>query len=494
MVDAPRAPPAAPAPAPPASKGGIGSAHPVVVSAVGAEGQWAALCQARADTDGDGAIEVKVGYHGDLFGDEMKAYLVVGDGEGEAIDDFVHASPSGRYVAVLKDKTLFVIDTHKGTRTDLGALGADLRDDGSPFGHHRVAELSDDDRHVLYMKHAASGDSVVVRDLETGKEVTIPAGQGILWRASFTHGGRWVHMSVVAKDTDGDGKLSWPAPRTSLGKRKCRGPISVYGVYGRNGDAPEDRYAPVSGGVAAKALDGVVASFGAGLVRRKSDAALTFEGADGKSRELVPASCGGALVALDAASGRVLAACASRGVKPKDSGDPEERIAPVVLFDGARETALGFDTWARVGRDHPEVSPFVVVRDAKTNNPVVVDIAAAKTTKFGSDDAVLSARAGSAVVRRKDRLVIVDLASPKGPETRLAGDVDSAEPVSDDLALVRDAKGAERLVDTAHAGTVVPVTGRVLRAGRRVALVTDVKSGRRAIPSGPLHWIALPAP
>ena len=67
----------------------IGTAHPVLVEELADNGTWLVICEARADTDHDGQIEVGVGFHGDMFGDKMLPYLVLGSGPGIAIDSYV---------------------------------------------------------------------------------------------------------------------------------------------------------------------------------------------------------------------------------------------------------------------------------------------------------------------------------------------------------------------------------------------------------------------
>jgi len=51
---------------------------------------------------------------------------------------------------------------------------------------------------------------VVVRALATGREDEIDPGGGLLLHARLDEGRAWVSMDVVARDTDGDGRLSAP--------------------------------------------------------------------------------------------------------------------------------------------------------------------------------------------------------------------------------------------------------------------------------------------
>ena len=481
---------AAPSPPPPPPTGDVGTAHPVVVQAVGANAQWAALCQARADTDGDGKIEIHVGYHGDLHGDEMTPFLVLGSGAGAPIDDFVTASPSGRHLVVIRQGKLVLIDSESKGEVDLSARGADVRDDHSPFGHHRAAELSDDGERVLYMRHDAAGDSVVVREIATQNEVVIPAGPGMLWRASFAPGGRWVHMLVVAKDTDGDGKLTWPTPRTSLGGRKCRGPIAVYGVYGRNGDEPEERYARVTGGAAVSAAD-VVVPMGDALIRRAKDGALSIDAGGGKTRPLAPAACGAKVLSVDPSSGRVLVACSALAKKHKTSYG-EEELAPTSIFGGPAEVKLGatIDV-SSFRRESPSIDAVTLLRDGTSDGRLRVEVATGRQQKLPKEGVVLGFDDPARIVmHREGRVFSFDVADPTKTTTLATGakDVGSVEGT---LAVLRDDKGAQSLFDVAGGAPPIPVKGKVVRLSKAAALVAPgADGGRRAIPSGPLRWVA----
>jgi hypothetical protein len=96
-------PPPPGAPMPPESEP-IGSAHPTLVVTADPDARWVVLCQARKDTNRDGKTEVQVGYHGDTYGDDLLPYLVLGSGEGTAIDAFVSSDGSGRQIAYVQGK------------------------------------------------------------------------------------------------------------------------------------------------------------------------------------------------------------------------------------------------------------------------------------------------------------------------------------------------------------------------------------------------------
>ena len=82
----------------------------MIVEAVGANGRWAAVCQARKDTDGDGKIAVRYGPRGELAGDAMRSYFVLGGGKGEPIDAVAAHDRAGRYVVLETKKRLVFLD------------------------------------------------------------------------------------------------------------------------------------------------------------------------------------------------------------------------------------------------------------------------------------------------------------------------------------------------------------------------------------------------
>src|SRR4051812_36521881 len=89
---------------------GLGTAHPVRLIDSSPDGRWAAICEARADTDKSGDIAVGPGFNG-IYGDQMTAFLVTGAGPGIELDDFIDRDPVGRWVVVLRKAKLVLLDT-----------------------------------------------------------------------------------------------------------------------------------------------------------------------------------------------------------------------------------------------------------------------------------------------------------------------------------------------------------------------------------------------
>jgi hypothetical protein len=240
----------APAPAPalagtPMPSGAtVGTAHPILTERWARDGSWIAICQARHDTDGDGKIELHLGYHGDIYGDALTPYLVRHDGEGEPIDALVSAQRD-RWVAAMRGGKLALFDAQRGTWTE---LPADVRDDGVPVGPHRAASVASAGDRMVYFK---DDTTMIVRELSTGAEKAVVVPGVRLWRVEVEPLGGWAKVLVIAKDTDGDGTLAWPSLQTSLSGRGCRGPVMSYSTGGWAGDAWEERWLDLATGTMA---------------------------------------------------------------------------------------------------------------------------------------------------------------------------------------------------------------------------------------------------
>jgi hypothetical protein len=476
-VNAPtRAPAPAPAPAPepparapdappPHAADPIGTANPLVFQAADPDARWVALCQARSDTNHDGAVRVDVGYHGDVYGDRMSLYLVRGSGAGEEIDDFVATDPSGRHVVFVRHGKLVYFDAAKGSMAEIA--GADVRPDPSPFGGSRVASFDSAGSQMLYIR---SGKAIV-RELASGKERTIDPGQGDLYRASFDPDGGWIVLQVVAKDTDGNGKLEWPTPRTTLSGARCRGPIAVYGVYGGSGDTPVMRVASARGGPAREVPD-LVRPLGASLLRRVAGA-LVVEEPSGATHELVPASCDARMYDADGATGQVVAACASQG-----------ETAPLVLYGPTGVKPLGVnlsvphqDSWHRVPR-----------RVSTIGNTVVdFDVRVART--FPADEDLLRFSGHSALVRVAGGLAVHDASNGSRKKIDFAPKPYGAVLQEGDFVAV-EGEGKVGVVSLASAALVGAVSGHPLAVTRDGHVLVVDPSPSMGIPQGPARWAA----
>lgn len=280
--------------------GPFGTAHPSVVAGVDERGRWLVLCQAREDTDGDGRVEVSTGYHGEMFGDRLQAYLFLAPGEGEAIDELLGVSDDGDVVAFRRGTQVSLLDVTTGQRTALSGEGP--------------LELSTDGR-VLFRRRSGDRVDLVVRRLADGSEQRIATGPGLLWRASFMPGAAWLRVDMVRHDTNGDGRIEAPQLQTTLAPRQTCSPApAVYSTYGWRGDQPEILVVPSTGG-APRLLSEIVrdatplTTMGASFLVRRGDFALGLQRPDGRYEELVPAECRGLVLAFAPSAERVVVQC-----------------------------------------------------------------------------------------------------------------------------------------------------------------------------------------
>jgi hypothetical protein len=439
------------------AEGPLGTPHNVVVVAAAPDASWLVYCQARDDTNGDGEISVGVGYHGDLLGDRMRAWYTGPDGRELPLDDYIGADPSGRYVALVRDGRLLLIDTVSDVTVDLSERGADARDAVNPLGGHRAAAFGD--RHVLYLRER----SVVVRELATSIETPIDVASGDLFKAWIDEG--WIVMLVVRDDTDGNGKLEWPSVHTSLGARHCRGPISSFSTFGGVGDAPTRLLVPLAGGEP-REVEGFVSTLGDELLVRRADDSLALMGT-GAERELAPASCHGQLRGIDSLRGQIVAVCADgvvrlfwRGgwahvgtespVQEGDNASTTDRL--LLLWDGS---LLDFETRTVVANLDDEYYPIVAA------------------------DRALIHRGGRIVLRDYTSGESLDLGPGVGDyfDYRRAGSVVAV------AAHVVDMERFSKVGSYSGAALAVAKDGRVLVAARE----PDTRSFE--LPTGPLRWI-----
>ncbi len=468
-----RALPRPPVAGPPALEGELGTAHPLTLQGIARDGQWVAICQARTDTTRDGRVEIGIGRHGDLFGDEMKPYLVREPGAGEEVDAFVGYDETGRHLAVVSGGTMRLVDTW--TNHEHPIAGADAKDDPNPYGPHRAVSFDAGHRAAWSELGKDQRSRIVVRDLDEGSELRIDAGAGLLWRFDLDASGQWLWIWSVTSDTDKDGTLELPHARTSLGDRFCRGPVSVSGHYGWNGDTAVLAVAPVRAGAVPEQLD-ALGVLGGELVFRKPDKSIVRRGPDGE-HELVPASCAGRVVHSDEGQRSIWVACMS-SAKP-DMLDFS--LAPLHRFgrDGHDDTKLVIqvgptDEW-RQG------DPLLLASDQYVN------------VTTGTIGRSIS---GPPYAFFEDRVLYVpaegafwyDLATGKKHRLSIPTDGDSTHATKGSLvALMADDRRAV-VFDLATEVTRGFVTGQPL-ALTPTGEVLVAKGGDRYGPlQGPLHW------
>jgi hypothetical protein len=230
----------------------IGTDSPGVEYAVDARRQWAAICEARKDDDGNTRLAAVARDHRDTAGDTLQPYLVIGSGPGTSIDDFVAGDPTGRWIVVTKSMCVYLVDALTGRASALS--GADGRPGDTVARPHRAATFSADGHELLYIRSDGSRAVVIQRNLPSGRERRIDPGAGELNRAFFDRSGRFVVMDMIVPNADGEVVVrAYSVTRLA---RRCRGVSDARTVYGHVGDEAVQRIAAVSGGPVENASKG----------------------------------------------------------------------------------------------------------------------------------------------------------------------------------------------------------------------------------------------
>lgn len=459
--------------APATLAGEIGSAHPLLVRAAAADGGWTVVCQAREDTSADGVIEVSVGPRGRLEGDRLESFLVEGSGEGEPISAFVAGDPSGRYLAFTRDSRLILKDSFEQVEVDLSELGALIGTDESPFAPHRAASFSADGHRVLYLRRHLQRESVVVRTLESGEEVEIDPGEGLLWRAELDESGTWVVMRIVDGDTNGDGRWDWPHGKPDRDESPCTSPIPEYRAPVVPNDKPSVRVAPAAGGQVRR-VRGYVTGFGAGaFVRRPDDRALFIERPGAPSELWSPSLCDGRLLHADPARGLLLVACATEeGPRALELVGRDERkplgvsVAPFEL-DG-------------IAPGRPRLVPVYPYPGLPT---ALVDLETRELISLAPRDRVIGTHGQLVLLRREGELYLGD---PRRP-LQLVG---AAPPLSRIWRQAQMIFVAPWVIDMAEGKVLGRLEVEAMALSRRGAVLAalDPGDGTR-LARGPLAWL-----
>lgn len=486
VVAAQPTPAPTPVPAPvSAPLAGIGTSAPVRLLAASPDRSWAVLCEARKDTNKDGRIHVSPGFNG-LYGDDMAAFLVLGQGKGTPIDDLLAADPAGRYLVIVRGGKLRLLDTTtsvKGAEIDLTARGAyskAQRDKAT--GAFMQARFAPGGGSLLYVALRKQKVVVVVRDLASGTEADIDPGPGTFWDAGFDSQGKRVVLEVVVDVEGRKGRLP-----TARGPGYQRIPScttrTVSDVKNERGDDPVLLLAPLTGGVAAPP-DGLIGWLGSAMLRRNKAGALLLDAGDGKpARELVKASCKPIIDGLDPDKLRLLVHCGAEGDKAK-----------WLLVDAKTTRKLNL---LAQGDEVDSLDPFgrhlfFTKNDA---DDTTFDLETGKQRLSPKWQRELGFAGARTLVNRGGRLVLLDGASERElgpldseyPEVMHSGAVYLVSPFVVDLAQGKLLGG----LPTAPVGQ----TAHVLAVARDGMLLTQFSNAPTPFYLGPLQWYAPgPAP
>jgi hypothetical protein len=471
--------PVLPTPAVGPASADIGTAHPVSLEAASADGRWSVLCQAREDTDGDGRVSVTLGARGELLGDKMRSYFVEGTGAGLAIDEFVGTDGS-RFVAMMRDGRLSIIDTLEHKTIDLSARGADARADAASYLPHRSVAFDARGERVLYLRRDADRTRAVVLDPKNGQELVIDPGVGALWRAELLPAA--VVLYVVPGDTNGNGRLDFPVPEASSRNWRCRGPIPRFDAWQGRGDATEARVA-LGGATDALPVPGFVAVLGTDLVVREPSGRLVLQQPGTNQTlvtvaELAPARCGARVLHADETRRLLLVACTKAPGR-----------APVELVGVGYRNELKVSVEPRAYDAPPRASQRLFAF-YPGGQGLLIDFETRRTTALETGETAIAIHDTRALTRRGNSLSVRDLVS--GTVAALPGklaeigDVLHQPPVSYVTPLIVDLSNNEILGAIPNGARPLAVS----RDGR--ALLPARSSDGTNLATGPLLWTTRP--
>lgn len=457
--------------------GALGTADPLIVEAAADDGSWVAVCQARADTDGNGRIEVTLNARGELGGDALGSFLVTGEGPGTSIDQVLAVAPGGQWLVVQRAGRALLLAPAGAVEIDLSARQVDLRSDAATYRDHRAFAFDPSGQRFAYLRGAPPNLEVVLLELGSGREQVLAAGAPEVWRLAFDPTGRWLLLHVVAADTNGNGRLEWPVPAAEFRRWRCQGPLPRFAAFRDYGDRTELRVAQVPSGPV-QAVPELVTACGDELVLRDAQNHL-LSVRDRDRHLLANAECGARLIDADCTRGAWLAACTN-------TKDRRQQLA--LLYDGRREM-LDL-TLAPSLLDHvPEPGTEVVPLLAGTT-PVFIDFVRKRAHVLEEAELPLGATAEYGLVRRGQALTLLQLESGERRvlpvKAAPLGDVLRTGSVMVVAPAIVDLKRGELLGTVERRPLALTGDGHVLVAEGR-----DPDVGALAL--GPLRWRA-PAP
>jgi hypothetical protein len=420
---------------------------------------------------------VHIDGRGQLSGDELRSYLIIGSGAGTEIGELLAFASSSGWLVVRSGRTLRLLHAASGAELDLRSDTLDHRDDGIAYGTHRTLSFDHSGRRLLYVKRSASGVRIVVRDLVASTETEFDPGTGELWRAEFDPTGHWLVARMIPNDTNGNGRLEWPVG-TPSDRWRCRGPIPRFDAWTAHGDAVELRVTPLAGGTL-RAVPGLVAPCGPWLLVRDDKNALYAE--SGATRELLSRSaCGARVVHADCSRGALLVACSAS----------KQRRPPLELLGKGFQQPLALDL-APGTRDRwpeaPSLPRYVPITAGAV--PAVIDFEQKRAALGKPGDVPLFGSDAHALFRRGSELVVWN----RGAGERKLGD--GLDPVGDLLRTGGVALVAPFVVDLERGELLGRVNARALALATsgHVLVATGRQPDARGLALGPLSWQA-PAP
>ncbi|MCX4243342.1 hypothetical protein [Paraliomyxa miuraensis] len=292
----------------------LGTEHPVRVGAVGSDGSWAVICQAREDTDGDGEIAVRQ-HIVSIEGDQITPYLVLGSGPGHAMPERMASTRDGRWLAFSDSSGVGLVDTAVPSMRRLPPLSTE-----GPT----VLRFSADGTHLVGRFTGVDDEHLEVHRLSDGEHWSVDLGPGVLVGMRMDPAGRAVWLEIAREDTNGDGRINGPrfAIDTLSSMQWACGLSGGLGVMGKGDphDAVQVHRVDLQPGATLVSEPGGLLALTGGILAREPDGALVLRSPSGV-RTVTDATCDGVVAWSDEQGRSAIVACRSHATLLEVHGD-----------------------------------------------------------------------------------------------------------------------------------------------------------------------------
>ena len=451
---------------------------PITLETVGHAGRFLSYCAARADSDGNGRLEVRAGAAGALSGDQLRPELAIGGRQAELIDDLLGYDAGGRFVVVRTARIVSLIDVFGGARVDLSALGFDDRDDVLQNRHHRALAFDPRGEWLAYLRQADT-TTLVLRELTSGQERVLSPLPGDPWRLEWDASGEWLVVWSVVEDGNKNGRLDWPARIAKKARMACDPPVPRFSVNPEVGDRPS-AVVVRRDGADARVVTDFLMPYGKDLLTRAKDGPLVLE-REGKKRTIATAECGARVLHADPTRGQLLIAC-TNGKTPLRAS--VELLTPAGRLDlGVTVQPTNIDRWPG--------APTRLFPLYPGSEVLLLDLERKKPLSLRPGDRVVTTSGTRALVRRAASLFFYD--AETATETPLVSDTGRFANVVVDGSLV--AVGS-RVIDVGAGKLLGTVDGRPLALTPEgdVLVADGGAADAERLARAPLRWRKPAAP